>query len=248
MLACLVAGRLVQTDFTMVDQTHATFTLEDALSINHVVVFLTGAQPLQQGMAAAVYLQWPGDAAAEWRLLGMISNTKPSAMFRLQQQQQQQQHGGGISNNSSMEMDEMDVEMNTAAAAASNFGGGGSGGEKKSAVLGISLEPEADVARGSSASVSATTAAAPKTVGIDLMAALNRVTEHMTNYMASYTVTLPKPNTIGQREDYIPVKALASWKEAFSRKIKADPSFITGASSSSLSSASASSIANNPFI
>ncbi|CAG0901869.1 unnamed protein product, partial [Cyprideis torosa] len=49
----LVSGRLVQTDFQRVDETHFMMNIHDADSINHVVVFLTGAEPLPEGFGGS---------------------------------------------------------------------------------------------------------------------------------------------------------------------------------------------------
>ena len=55
----------------------------DAESVNHVVIFLTGAIPFPEGMGGAVYFSWPQPGGGQsWQLLGTISNTKPSAIFR----------------------------------------------------------------------------------------------------------------------------------------------------------------------
>jgi len=42
MFGCCVAGRLLQTNLTQVDESHAYFELVNASSINHVCVFLAG--------------------------------------------------------------------------------------------------------------------------------------------------------------------------------------------------------------
>jgi hypothetical protein len=42
MFGCVVAGRLLQTGLTQVDETHAYFELPAAEAINHVCVFLLG--------------------------------------------------------------------------------------------------------------------------------------------------------------------------------------------------------------
>jgi protein Hikeshi len=42
MFGCVVAGRLLQTGLTQVDETHAYFELPSAEAINHVCVFLLG--------------------------------------------------------------------------------------------------------------------------------------------------------------------------------------------------------------
>lgn len=65
-------------------ETQFLTTILEADAINHLVVFLTGATPLPVGVAGMVYWSWP-DAAAppNWQLLGHISNSKPSAIFKI---------------------------------------------------------------------------------------------------------------------------------------------------------------------
>ena len=43
MFGCCVAGRLLQTNLTQVDESHAYFELANASTINHVCVFLLGS-------------------------------------------------------------------------------------------------------------------------------------------------------------------------------------------------------------
>jgi hypothetical protein len=43
MFGCVVAGRLLQTEMTQVDETHAYFELPAAAAINHLTVFLLGS-------------------------------------------------------------------------------------------------------------------------------------------------------------------------------------------------------------
>ncbi|XP_014676527.1 PREDICTED: protein Hikeshi-like isoform X2 [Priapulus caudatus] len=84
MFAILVAGRLVQTECTQVSETQFLFDVQDADSVNHVAVFLTGLQPFPDTHGGAVYFSWPDPSgAARWQLLGHISNNKPSAIFKL---------------------------------------------------------------------------------------------------------------------------------------------------------------------
>ncbi|KAK7449229.1 hypothetical protein VKT23_013374 [Stygiomarasmius scandens] len=80
MFGCLVAGRLLQTNLQQVDETHALFELPNASTINHVCVFLLGTVPFPDGYGATVHFHWPGKG---FQLLGMLSNEKPSAIFRL---------------------------------------------------------------------------------------------------------------------------------------------------------------------
>lgn len=90
----------VQTDFQPLSETQLLTTILDANNINHIVIFLTGALPLPEGMAGLgnylifkvfscvicfiVYFSWPDpNAPPNWQLLGHISNAKPSAIFKI---------------------------------------------------------------------------------------------------------------------------------------------------------------------
>lgn len=84
MLGIIVSGRLVQTDFQQVDENQFLITISDADNINHIVVFLTGSIPFSDGMGGAVYFSWPDpNAPPNWQFLGYISNSKPSAIFKI---------------------------------------------------------------------------------------------------------------------------------------------------------------------
>jgi hypothetical protein len=58
----------VQAAPQQVDVNRFVFELQDAARINHLVVFLTGTVPFDEGYGASVHLLWPG---ADWQLLGM---------------------------------------------------------------------------------------------------------------------------------------------------------------------------------
>ncbi|KAI8812357.1 hypothetical protein BJ742DRAFT_793870 [Cladochytrium replicatum] len=82
MFGVVVAGRLVQTNFKQIDPTKYIFDLQDPQIINHIVVFLTGVEPFPPGYGATVHFYWPGTSSS-WILLGVLTNDKPSAIFRL---------------------------------------------------------------------------------------------------------------------------------------------------------------------
>ncbi|CAH1390459.1 unnamed protein product [Nezara viridula] len=84
MFGLLASGRLVQTNFEMVGEKQFLITIPDAHDLNHVVVFLTGAVAFPDGYAGLVYFSWPDPAAPpNWQLLGIISNEKPSSIYKI---------------------------------------------------------------------------------------------------------------------------------------------------------------------
>lgn len=84
MFGLLISGRLVDTSFREVDQTHCVIDIQNADAVNHIVVFLTGTQPFPDGTGGSVYFCWPdGNGAPNWQLLGVLSNEKPSAIFKI---------------------------------------------------------------------------------------------------------------------------------------------------------------------
>eukprot|EP01133_Synstelium_polycarpum_P006167 gene6167-7140_t len=84
MFGYLVAGRAVQTVMQQVAPDKFLFNIEDAANVHNIAVFLTDLQrtfPAQYG--AAVYLAY--EPFTEWKYLGHLSATKPSAFFRIVQ-------------------------------------------------------------------------------------------------------------------------------------------------------------------
>ncbi|WWD08783.1 hypothetical protein V865_006896 [Kwoniella europaea PYCC6329] len=80
MFGAIVAGRLVQTNLQQIDETHFVFPLEQPYEINHLTVFLLGTVPFPEGYGASVHFAWPGK---EYIPLGVLTNIKPSAIYRL---------------------------------------------------------------------------------------------------------------------------------------------------------------------
>ena len=63
-------------------ETELLFVVPSCDDVNHVVVFLTGSQPLPEGVVAGIYLHWPKPTPG-WFLLGHINNEKPSAIYKI---------------------------------------------------------------------------------------------------------------------------------------------------------------------
>lgn len=84
MFGLIVSGRPVQTEFQRIFETQFVTTIADADNINHIVLFLTGSIPFPEGLAGQVYFSWPNPLAPpNWQLLGSISNSKPSVIFKV---------------------------------------------------------------------------------------------------------------------------------------------------------------------
>lgn len=67
-------------------ETQFLLNIPEADNINHIVVFLTGTMPLPAGTAGSVYFSWPDPTKPpSWIMLGYISNTKPSTIFKISQ-------------------------------------------------------------------------------------------------------------------------------------------------------------------
>lgn len=78
---CIIPSRPVFTNLTHLPPNRFLLQFHEPDSINHLVVFLTGIVPLPDNYAASIHLQLP--EKPDWLLLGMLSATKPSAIFRL---------------------------------------------------------------------------------------------------------------------------------------------------------------------
>ncbi|KAG9391179.1 Protein of unknown function DUF775 [Carpediemonas membranifera] len=78
---CLVPGRLVTTAFMSVDETHFTLDIPAIGHAKHLSVFLTAENLLPEGYGAAIHFALP--PYQNWSYLGGITNSKPSATFRL---------------------------------------------------------------------------------------------------------------------------------------------------------------------
>ncbi|TPX33546.1 hypothetical protein SeMB42_g07455 [Synchytrium endobioticum] len=244
MFGCIVSGRLVQTNLQQVDATKWVFELSDAQNINHIVVFLTGHQLLPAGYGCTVYLHWPGTPqTTSWKLLGMISNEKPSAIFKLGGKEWFQSHMA-VSNQSSST--DLMVDDTATMSSATNV--------SITAQLGISVEPMESVlaqvatlqaAMGSRSSgggdammcdSSMSLVPASSTLGlksVDPARLATSVVENLYYYVTSFAVSASQiqplafgnsSNNPGLDDSYIPVKAFQDWYTNIQRKLKADTS------------------------
>ncbi|KAI9513481.1 DUF775-domain-containing protein [Russula earlei] len=191
MFGCLVAGRILQTNLQQIDETKAAFELPAAETINHICVFLLGTAPFPDGYGATVHFFWPGKG---FQLLGMLSNEKPSAIFRLR--------GNYVSQSSTSQEAFSNPTQPT-------IGGG------VTAVLGLSIEPLQQVLEQVSALPS--TAAKPVPTPSDVVVLAEKVVKHLFNYVSGF---VSGSGTSFSPESAVPMSLIARWYESFLSKVR----------------------------
>lgn len=194
MFGCLVSGRLVQTNAQQVDANRFVFAIEKANQIQHIAVFLLGTVALPDGFGASIFFGWP--PYQDWKYLGYLTNTKPSAIFRLQTKGGAGGSGGAI-----------DVDMGTER------------DDNVVAQIGISIEP-LNVIESRVAGLSAAVVPSSSSSGVsfqDMQEFATKMCSNLFNYLRSFATQ--------STGDMIPGSALDKWYENFQRKIKNDPNF-----------------------
>eukprot|EP01094_Clydonella_sp_ATCC50884_P000993 TRINITY_DN10745_c0_g1_i1.p1 TRINITY_DN10745_c0_g1~~TRINITY_DN10745_c0_g1_i1.p1 ORF type:complete len:203 (-),score=58.86 TRINITY_DN10745_c0_g1_i1:160-768(-) len=197
MFAYVAAGRLVQTEFTQVSETQIQFEVPNVAEVNHICVFMTGAEPLPPSQAAGVYVSWP--PFERWSLLGVIHNDKPSAVFRI---------GRGV------------------AGAASSAGGEpvhallGISLEEGEEL--VARQQELAMARSGGALVTTSAANVPPVLRVVerpsdavLGETCLRMLQHFYNYALSFA-----------DQEYIPVSVFTTWFDALKQRVERDPSYL----------------------
>lgn len=80
MFGLIVSGRPLITEAQTISPTQLAFSVPSSPPFSHLVLFLLPGSTLPPDVSAAVYIQIP--PATEFTLLGALSETKPSAIFR----------------------------------------------------------------------------------------------------------------------------------------------------------------------
>lgn len=190
MFGCVVAGRVIQTNLQQVDETHAYFELPNASTINHICVFLLGNVPFPDGYGATVHFFWPGKG---FQLLGMLSNNKPSAIFRLR---------GTFS-----------PSLPTTPTQFSSVGSLPIPSQDITAILGFAIEPLAQIQQAIPTTVAK---AAPQDPLKDPIVLAERVVKHLFTYLHSFI----GDSFTGGADIAVPLSVLTKWYEGILTKIK----------------------------
>lgn len=209
MFGLLISGRLVDTNFREVDTTHAVIDVLDADNFNHVVVFLTGQQPFPDGTGGAVYFSWPPaqpeitGAEPAWQYLGMISNQKPSAIFKISKLKTK-----SINPNIGM------------------YFSGGNGDQRTviNAQLGISIESLSTLESLASSAAAASTESSPASSVPAALEFSQKMVESLLNYTASFAISADQAR-VKSSETYVPFSAVQNWFTNFERRLQQNPTF-----------------------
>ncbi|KAF9442143.1 DUF775-domain-containing protein [Macrolepiota fuliginosa MF-IS2] len=197
MFGCCIAGRLLQTNLQQVDETHALFELPQASAINHICVFLLGTIPFPDGYGATVHFFWPGKG---FQLLGMLSNEKPSAIFRLR--------GTFTSNPTSASSHTQNAFSSTYSA--QNLDAG------LTAILGLSIEP-LDQIQAQMSMLNSVPARDTPDLTKDPSLFADRIVNHLFNYVSSFIGGSGKVTP----DVMIPMSVIGKWYENFLSKVRA---------------------------
>jgi hypothetical protein len=208
MFGVIVSGRPVVVNCNTISPTQFAFMLPAAPPFNHLVIFLLPDTVLPPGQAAAVYIQIP--PATEFKLLGAVSNEKPSAIFRTRNV------GAG---SSAGEVDE-DAMMDGDAAPTVTG----------DITVGISVEPAAQVEKSIVAMKAASTTpstgmelvrqAPPSASAVSTKILAQRIIANAFNFLVSFS------NSGVSGNEVVPLKSFQDWWTKFERKIENDPTFL----------------------
>ena len=172
-------------------------TLDQVETINHVVVFLTGQVPFNQGYGGSIYFGWPSaeSGGVSWQFLGYITNDKPSAIFKLAKVKPSEMAVNPFSPQLMQTM-----------------------GSSTSAQIGILVEQLSDIAQ----KTPSTDTEASKVQSFTEFS--QKMLENFFNYASSFAVT-PGQNMMAASATYVPIEVLQNWYANFQRKLQMDPNF-----------------------
>lgn len=202
MFGLIISGRPVDAAPQAITEAQYAFRISPAPAFSHIVIFMLPGTQLPPGTAATVFVQIP--PSQEFKLLGGIGPGKESAIFKVSGLK-----AGGSSGDIMID----DASANVNGAVAGDI------------VIGVSIEPEAQVAaqlatlqsagqpnqESSSAMVRLGSSPAGKATTKVLA---QRIIGNAFNFLASFG------------SDTVPLKAFQDWWTKFEKKVELDPSFL----------------------
>lgn len=174
--------------------------LDQVETINHVVVFLTGQVPFNQGFGGAIYFGWPSveSGGISWQYLGYICNNKPSAIFKIAKVKASEMVTSPFSQQLMQTLTGSQLSTN--------------------AQIGILVEPLAEISQKTPSS--STQASSVET----FTEFSQKMLENFFNYASSFAVN-PGQSVMDPSAAYVPLSVLQNWYASFQRKLQLDPHF-----------------------
>ena len=190
MFGVLVSGRLPTNAFQRISDNQFSIVIPDIESVNHIVIYMTGEMPFPDGLAGAVYFNYSNEGEQRWIFLGKICNQKPSAIFKIGNLKHDDNH-----------------------LAITPFGADHAQSNHTAAMIGISVEPEANI--------DALTPAI--STNANSLNSFVEYTQKMLENFYNYSASFAKDG--GDGNQYVPLQTLQNWYENFKRRIQINPNF-----------------------
>jgi len=196
--------------------TQFAFAIPPAPAFSHIVVFMLPDTSLPPDAAAAVYLKMPG--ASDFRFLGAIGQGKESAIFRVKSSSGDTGNVGIVDEDAMVDEGASGTNISTGAPA-----------EAEMVMLGISIEPAAQVAASmaqlkSQAQQSSMALvrhnATPSSSAVSTKVLAQRVIQNAYDFMASFAGSGPGGAEV------VPLKAFQDWWRKFEMRVERDPGFL----------------------
>ncbi|RCK63663.1 Protein OPI10 [Candida viswanathii] len=195
-----------------VDQTKYVVSVPNASNVSYITIFILPNSPfVDNNYTALVYFQLPSTngAASEYKLLGGINPSKPSAIYKL---------NNNATHSATRSPDDIDMDS-----------GPVDTNDSTTINIGISIEPtpqaEQLIQQAKSATslvpankpttTTSTTATATKSPNETAVLA-NKIVGHAYNYLASFIDSSGK----------VPIKAFDNWWDKFKTKLNNNPNFL----------------------
>ncbi|KAK3714921.1 hypothetical protein LTR37_007411 [Vermiconidia calcicola] len=209
MLGLIISGRPVDAAPQQITEAQYAFRIRPDPPFHHIVTFILPGAQLPPDTAAAVYVQIP--PLPEFKLLGGIGPGKESAIFKV----------NGVKQGAGATDPDGDVMTDDPAAAPN---GGTSVAAEGEIVVGISIEPAAQVEQQLAALKTSQQSTAPSTAMVRLNSnsggrattkvLAQRIIGNAFNFLASFG------------SETVPLKAFQDWWTKFEKKVELDPSFL----------------------
>ncbi|CAF1247832.1 unnamed protein product [Rotaria sordida] len=194
MFSILIAGRLPQINFQQVSETQFVIPVSDVDNVNHLVVFMTGQIPFPENFGGGG--NWPSTESPSWIYLGKITNTKPSAIFKINKIK--------------------DIESKISSSLVPSLF---SGFQHQTAIptdglLGISVEPLTQLEQQIQPHD-----ITPSTVASNVEF-VSKMLNNFVNYVTSFVQNVP-----GTSEQIVPLSIIQTWYSNFQRRMAENPNF-----------------------